>query len=57
MSRGNQRDKAREKNLKKQQLVKKKQSGDPKKRMEENAQKIREKQAAGKWTPIQLVLG
>lgn len=49
MSRGNQRDKAREKNLKKQQQQKKKQSGDPKKRLEQDAQRLREKQAAGMY--------
>ena len=47
MARGNQRDKSREKNLKKQAQQKKKQSGDPKKRLEADAEKLRAKQAAG----------
>lgn len=48
MARGNQREKAREKNLKKQQQEKKKNEGDPRKRMEEHAKIMREKQKAGK---------
>lgn len=47
MTRGNQREKAREKNLKKQQEQKKKQEGDPRKRMEAHAAIMREKQKAG----------
>lgn len=49
MTRGNQREKAREKNLKKQQEQKKKQEGDPRKRMEAHAAIMREKQKAGKF--------
>ncbi|KAH3675883.1 hypothetical protein WICMUC_002453 [Wickerhamomyces mucosus] len=45
MSRGNQREKAREKNLKKQQQEKKKQEGDPRKRLEAQAEIMRQKQA------------
>lgn len=49
MARGNQRDLARAKNLKKQQEAKgQKKEGDPKKRMESDAEKMRQKQAAGK---------
>ena len=47
MTRGNQREKAREKNLKKQNAEKKKQDGDPKKRMEAPAAIMREKQKLG----------
>lgn len=47
MTRGNQREKAREKNLKKQASEKKKQEGDPKKRMEAHAAIMREKQKLG----------
>jgi hypothetical protein len=47
MSRGNQREKAREKNLKKQQAGKNKQEGDPKKRLEAQAEIMRKKQAEG----------
>jgi hypothetical protein len=49
MARGNQRDLARAKNLKKQQEATKgqKKEGDPKKRMESDAEKMRQKQAAG----------
>lgn len=50
MTRGNQRELARQKNLKKQQLQKSKKEGDPKKRMEADAEKLRIKQAAGKFT-------
>lgn len=48
MARGNQRDLARQKNLKKQQESAKaqKKSGDPKKRMESDADILRQKQAA-----------
>lgn len=49
MTRGNQREKAREKNLKKQGNEKNKQEGDPKKRMEAHAAIMREKQKAGKF--------
>lgn len=48
MTRGNQREKAREKNLKKQQQEKKKHSGDPTKRKENDAAIMRAKQQAGK---------
>lgn len=48
MTRGNQREKAREKNLKKQAAEKKKLDGDPKKRMEAHADIMRAKQKAGK---------
>lgn len=47
MTRGNQREKAREKNLKKQADQKKKQEGDPRKRLEAQAAIMREKQKAG----------
>lgn len=49
MARGNQRDLARAKNLKKQQEAGKalKKEGDPTKRMESDAEKMRAKQAAG----------
>jgi hypothetical protein len=50
MTRGNQRDKAREKNLKKQADQKKKQDGDPRKRMEAHADIMRQKQAAGRFS-------
>lgn len=48
MARGNQRELARQKNLKKQQEAAKgsKKSGDPKKRMESDADILRKKQAA-----------
>ncbi|ODQ79631.1 hypothetical protein BABINDRAFT_162011 [Babjeviella inositovora NRRL Y-12698] len=47
MARGNQRDLARAKNLKKQQEAnKKKETGDPAKRMETHAEIMRQKQAA-----------
>lgn len=48
MARGNQRDLARAKNLKKQQDTAKgsKKQGDPKKRMESEADILRQKQAA-----------
>lgn len=49
MSRGNQREKAREKNAKKQAQQKKKQEGDPKKRLEDQAEIMRKKQAQGKF--------
>ncbi|KAM9914796.1 hypothetical protein OXX69_000297 [Metschnikowia pulcherrima] len=47
MARGNQRDLARAKNQKKQQDIAKaqKKEGDPKKRMESDAEKMRQKQA------------
>lgn len=45
MARGNQRDLARAKNLKKQQEKKEKKEGDPKKRMETDAERMRQKQA------------
>lgn len=49
MARGNQRDLARTKNMKKQQESAKsqKKAGDPKKRMESDADKMRRKQAEG----------
>ncbi|WPK26218.1 hypothetical protein PUMCH_003567 [Australozyma saopauloensis] len=49
MARGNQRDLARAKNQKKQQELAKalKREGDPKKRMESDADKMRQKQALG----------
>ncbi|CUM66151.1 uncharacterized protein PRCAT00003808001 [Priceomyces carsonii] len=49
MARGNQRDLARQKNLKKQQEASKgqKKAGDPKKRMESDAERMRQKQALG----------
>ncbi|SCW00919.1 LAFE_0D01046g1_1 [Lachancea fermentati] len=48
MARGNQRELARQKNLKKQQEKAKgaKKAGDPKKRMESDADILRQKQAA-----------
>lgn len=48
MARGNQRELARQKNLKKQQDAAKhqKKGGDPKKRMESDAEILRQKQAA-----------
>lgn len=49
MTRGNQREKAREKNQKKLSQEKKKQEGDPKKRMEAHAAIMREKQRLGKY--------
>ncbi|CEP23351.1 hypothetical protein BN1211_3913 [Cyberlindnera jadinii] len=45
MSRGNQREKAREKNQKKLQAQKNKQEGDPRKRLEAQAEIMRKKQA------------
>ena len=54
MTRGNQREKAREKNMKKASAEKKKQEGDPKKRMEAHAAIMREKQKAGKWESRKL---
>lgn len=49
MARGNQRDLARAKNIKKQQEASKsqKKTGDPAKRMESDAEKMRRKQAEG----------
>lgn len=47
MARGNQREKAREKNAKKKAAEKAKQEGDPKKRMEAHAEIMRKKQAEG----------
>lgn len=47
MTRGNQREKAREKNQKKLDSQKKKQEGDPKKRMEAQAEIMRQKQKEG----------
>lgn len=47
MSRGNQREKAREKNQKKLAAQKNKQEGDPKKRLEAQAEIMRKKQAEG----------
>lgn len=48
MARGNQRDLARAKNQKKlQDQAKGKKEGDPKKRMEEDAERMRKKQAEG----------
>lgn len=49
MSRGNQRELARAKNLKKQQDQKKKQEGDPKKRLEAQAEIMRKKQQEGMY--------
>jgi 4F5 protein related disordered region len=49
MTRGNQREKAREKNLKKQAQTKKKQEGDPKKRLEAQADIMRQKQKEGRY--------
>lgn len=53
MARGNQRDLARAKNQKKQQELAKsqKKQGDPKKRMENDAEILRQKQAAGTYSP------
>lgn len=52
MARGNQRDLARAKNQKKlQEQAKGKKEGDPKKRMEEDAERMRKKQAEGKCPP------
>lgn len=51
MARGNQRDLARAKNLKKQQeALKLKKEGNPQKRMEADAEKMRQKQAQGMLT-------
>lgn len=47
MARGNQRDLARAKNLKKQQESSKQKKGDPKKRMESDAEAMRRKQQEG----------
>jgi 4F5 protein family. len=47
MARGNQRDIARAKNLKKQQEGSKQKKGDPKKRMESDADVMRKKQQEG----------
>lgn len=55
MTRGNQREKAREKNNKKKEAEKKKIDGDPKKRMEAHAAIMREKQKAGKIYSVQCV--
>lgn len=54
MARGNQRDLARAKNLKKQQDAAKgsKKAGDPSKRMESDADILRAKQAAGMYIDI-----
>ncbi len=49
MSRGNQREKAREKAAKKNQAGKNKKEGDPKKRLDEQAAIMRAKQEAGKF--------
>lgn len=49
MARGNQRELARAKNAKKQQQEKKKSTGDPTKRMESDAEIMRQKQQAGKY--------
>lgn len=46
MSRGNQRELARARNAKKTADAKKKQEGDPRKRMEADAEKMRQKQLA-----------
>lgn len=47
MARGNQRELARQKNLKKQQqAAKNKKEGDPRKRMESDAEILRQKQLA-----------
>lgn len=54
MARGNQRDLAREKNLKKQQENKKKNAGDPTKRMESDADVMRRKQAEADARKLQL---
>jgi len=48
MARGNQRELARQKNLKKQQQQKSKRDGDPVKNKENDAAILREKQAKGK---------
>lgn len=45
MTRGNQRELARQKNLKKQQKSKHKEEGDPRTRMESHAEIMRRKQA------------
>ncbi|KAK6456832.1 uncharacterized protein RJT20DRAFT_1420 [Scheffersomyces xylosifermentans] len=45
MARGNQRDLARAKNMKKQQESKGQKKGDPAKRMETDAERMRRKQA------------
>lgn len=52
MARGNQRELARAKNMKKQQEAAKgqKKAGDPKKRMETDADRMRKKQAEGMLT-------
>ena len=51
MARGNQRELARLKNLKKQEEAKKSQKqGDKNKRMEKDAERMRIKQAAGMYT-------
>lgn len=47
MARGNQRELARAKNMKKQQELNKAKKGDKAKRMESDAEKMRQKQAAG----------
>jgi hypothetical protein len=47
MTRGNQRELARLKNLKKQQAGKNKKEGDPTKRQESDAEIMRQKQAKG----------
>ncbi|CCE72616.1 Piso0_000203 [Millerozyma farinosa CBS 7064] len=51
MARGNQRELARQKNLKKQQEAakSKRKEGSAAKRMESDAEKMRQKQAAGMW--------
>lgn len=50
MTRGNQRDLARAKNLKKQQAAAKgKKDGDPTKRQESDAEIMRQKQAKGEY--------
>lgn len=56
MARGNQRDLARQKNQKKQQELAKsqKRGGDAKKRMESDAEKMRQKQAAGMYSRSEL---
>lgn len=56
MTRGNQREKAREKNNKKKEAEKKKLDGDPKKRMEAQAEIMRQKQKAGEYIKLVLVL-
>jgi len=54
MARGNQRDLARQKNLKKQQEAAKgqKKAGDPKKRMEADSEVMRRKQAEGMYINV-----